>query len=75
VKYLYGRTPNANEEIEYINAAHVFTDMLAMSQGPRYINAHNLNTPGASHRTSDPDISGTETPIALNSSGREVPPL
>jgi hypothetical protein len=46
-----------------------------MSQGPRYINAHDLNTPGASHRASDPDITVPETPNALNFSGREVPPL
>lgn len=32
MKYLYGRTYNALEDIEYVNAAHVFSDILAMSQ-------------------------------------------
>jgi len=31
-KYLYGRTLTPNQEMEYANAAHIFSDMLAMSQ-------------------------------------------
>ena len=32
IKYMYGRTQAASEEIEFINAAHVFSDILAMSE-------------------------------------------
>src|SRR5271170_900800 len=32
IKYMYGRTQSANEDIEYVNAAHVFSDILAMSE-------------------------------------------
>ena len=32
IKYMYGRTPSASEEMEFINAAHVFSDILAMSE-------------------------------------------
>lgn len=74
VKYLYGRTANPNEEIEYVNAAHIFSDMLSMSQGPRYINAHDLNTPGTSYHVSDLDSTVPESPNQLNFSGREVAP-
>jgi hypothetical protein len=29
---MYGRTQSAGEEMEFINAAHVFSDILAMSE-------------------------------------------
>jgi hypothetical protein len=32
IKYIYGRTHSASEEMEFINAAHVFSDILALSE-------------------------------------------
>jgi len=32
IKYMYGRTQSASEEMEFINAAHVLSDILAMSE-------------------------------------------
>ena len=29
---MYGRTQSASEDVEYVNAAHVFSDILAVSQ-------------------------------------------
>ena len=32
IKYLYGWTDNAIEEMEYVNAVHVFADILGMAR-------------------------------------------
>ena len=57
VKYMYGRTPSASEEVEYVNAAHVFSDILAGSQesllciSPNHITDHRPEREVSTHRT------------------------
>jgi hypothetical protein len=45
IKYMYGRTQFASEEMEFINAAHVFSDILAMSEESQLSISTDRNTP------------------------------
>jgi len=53
-KYMYGRTQSANEDIEYINAAHVFSDILAMSQ--EFYSQLPISSETAEHAQSAPEV-------------------
>ena len=60
VKYVYGRTYDAKEDVEYINAAHVFSDMLALFQESqqRSFKTRNDNTGDIFHSDKSPSSPG-----------------
>ena len=67
MKYVYGNCDNPEDQVEYINAAHVFSDILALSQSTP-------STPNPlphQHHYNNPHI----PPKSSTSPSQEVPPL
>ena len=60
MKYVYGKCENPEEQVEYINAAHVFSDILALSQ--EVLHNNNLLNPQPPSSTPSPRPVSQEVP-------------